>query len=118
MSKVGISPPPPTWAGSSTFEAGSASSADILVLPHHRLVARKYNRLGGKPNPGDALRGTVRGSVLVLVRHGVLHEFFVVAVREVLAEVAAAGFLAVQGSNRHDLRQFQQEAEFNGLKEV
>src|SRR5919205_2658821 len=119
MSNVGISPPPPTPAGSSILEAGSASSADILVLPHHRLVARKDNRLGGKPDTGDCLfRGTVGRCVVFFVRHGVLHEFFVVAVRGVLAEVAAAGFLTVQGSNRHDPCQFQQEPELNGLQQV
>src|SRR6478735_524824 len=52
-SNVGISPPPPTPAGSSTFEAGSAISAVILVLPHHRLVAGKDNRLGGEADAGD-----------------------------------------------------------------
>src|SRR5213592_1953976 len=98
-----MSPPPPMWAGSSILEAGSASSAVILVLPHHRLVARKDNRLGGKPDAGNGLRRTIRGSMLILVRHGVLHEFFVVAVGEVLAEVSAAGFLAVQGGHGHDL---------------
>ena len=50
--------------------------------------------------------------------HGVLHEVVVVTVREVLAEVAAAGFLAVQGRHGHDLGHVQQEAELHGLEQV
>ena len=42
----------------------------------------------------------------------------VVAVREVLAGVTAAGLLAVEGTDDRDLRQLQQEAQLDGFQEL
>ena len=47
-----------------------------------------------------------------------LHKIHIVTLGEILAVVAAAGFLAVQGPYRHDFRQLQQEAQFHSLQQI
>src|SRR5699024_4567545 len=76
-----------------------------------RLVAGDHDGLGAQTDRGalDALL-TRQGAV----GHGVLEVVDVVALLEVLAEVAAAGLLAVQRAERHDLGQVEQEAELHG----
>ena len=52
------------------------------------------------------------------VRHRVLHVVLVVALREVVAHVAAAALLAVARRDDDDLGEVEQEAELDGLEQV
>src|SRR5699024_1427557 len=84
------------------------------VLTLHRLVTGDDDGLRLKTHALDAV-GLRFG---IEVGHRVVHEVLVVTIREVLAEVSSARFLPVDGRDRDDLGEFEQEAQLNGLEQI
>src|SRR4051812_43818735 len=99
----------------STLEfAGSVNSA-MSVYPFFRRGDGYFVRLGVK------MYGAVVDldvALLIEPGDGVFHPGFVVAIREVLAGVGAAAFLAVVGAVHGDYGLAQKVVEFEGFDEV
>src|SRR3546814_13436153 len=101
--------PPSSTRTDTLFPYTTLFRSSVLTL--HRLVAGLHHRLEVEADLGDELRP-------LLVRHGVPPEVHVVAIRVVLAGVAATRFLAVERADHGDLGQLEQEAQLAGHEPV